>query len=87
MVRAARNLEKSHGEWNSIDLWVLNDKAVHFVNEELVLVATNLYQDVEGVNQPLTTGKIQLQSEGVEIFYRIIWLEPIEEFPASFNVH
>jgi hypothetical protein len=36
---------------------------------------------VNGEEVPLTKGKIQLQSEGAEIFYRNIELTPIPEIP------
>jgi hypothetical protein len=61
----------------------LEDIAVHLVNDELILIATNLNQDVGGNPQHLTNGKIQLQSEGAEIFNRNLCLEPITEFPSS----
>ena len=39
-----------------------------------------------GEELPLTKGKIQLQSEGAEVFYRDIKIEPIEEIPADLLV-
>ena len=30
---------------------------------------------------PMTRGKIELQTEGAEVFYRHIQLEPISKFP------
>jgi hypothetical protein len=38
--------------------------------------------DASGVCQPLTHGRIQLQSEGAETFFRHITLEPIERLPV-----
>jgi len=32
---------------------------------------------------PLKQGKIQLQSEGAEVFYRNILIQPIQEIPAT----
>ncbi|MBN1951308.1 MAG: DUF1080 domain-containing protein [Bacteroidales bacterium] len=83
MVRAARDLEKDYGEWNAIDLYVLADTAMHYINGELVMVATALQQQINGDKVPLTRGKIQLQSEGAEIFYRDIRIEPIDELPEG----
>ncbi|MBA4055077.1 MAG: DUF1080 domain-containing protein, partial [Marivirga sp.] len=34
---------------------------------------------------PLTAGKVQLQSEGAELFYRNLWLEKITEIPKILN--
>jgi len=33
--------------------------------------------------RPLTSGKIQLQSEGSELFYRNIEMQSIKEIPAA----
>ena len=40
---------------------------------------------MDGKEEPLTRGRIQLQSEGAEVFYRNIRLRPITEIPAEFQ--
>ena len=75
--------EKPSGEWNTIDLYCFGDTAVHVLNGKVVMV---LYQSrrPEGKNMiPLTKGKIQMQSEGAEVFYRNIRIRPIGEIPKS----
>jgi hypothetical protein len=48
----------------------------------LVMVLRESEQpDGQGGWIPLTKGKIQLQSEGAEVFYRNITIEPIDRFP------
>jgi len=36
-----------------------------------------------GVVSPLTKGKIQIQSEGGELFVKTLEIEPIQEIPAK----
>jgi len=42
------------------------------MNGEVVLQATHSRQVIDGKEVPLTRGKIQLQSEGAEVFYHDI---------------
>jgi hypothetical protein len=64
--------EKPHGEWNVMELIADGDKITHIVNGRVVLEASNSSQIVDGQQVPLTKGKIQLQSEGSEIYYKYI---------------
>ena len=64
--------EKPFGEWNEIELIVRGDSITHIVNGKVVLEASNSKQTVNGKKVPLTKGKIQLQSEGAEIYYKDI---------------
>lgn len=43
----------------------------------------NSRQNDNGQITPLTKGKIQLQSEGAELFYKEIKLQSIRKLPAS----
>ena len=79
-VRRSRNLERPHGQWNTIDLYVLGDQAVHVINGEVVLA---LSKALTHQGQTLEKGQIQLQSEGAECFYKNIRLSPISRFPSS----
>lgn len=76
-VEAYRDAEKPAGEWNTLDLYVLGDRAIHVVNGVPVLEVRDLKAD----GAPLTHGAIQLQSEGAETFFRDIVLEPITSLP------
>ncbi len=53
----------------------------HVVNGKVNMRLFNSRQIVDGKEIPLTKGKIQLQSEGAEIFYRDIKLRAIKEVP------
>jgi hypothetical protein len=76
-VEAAVDAEKPAGEWNTLDLYVLGDRAIHVVNGVPVMEV----RDMRAEGQPLTHGAIQLQSEGAETFFRDIVLEPITALP------
>jgi hypothetical protein len=81
-VRHSFDAEKPHGEWNTLDLYCLGQTSYHVVNGVLVMVLRESEQpDSSGGFIPLTKGKIQLQSEGAEVFYRAITVEPIDRFP------
>ncbi|HRI62044.1 MAG TPA: DUF1080 domain-containing protein, partial [Saprospiraceae bacterium] len=75
--------EKPSGEWNTIDLYVFGDTAVHVVNGKVTMVLYHSRRPVAGGYEPLKKGKIQIQSEGAEVFYRNIRMLPIDGIPAE----
>jgi Domain of Unknown Function (DUF1080) len=75
--------EKPSGEWNTIDLYCKGDTSVHMVNGIVDMILYHSRQSDNGVETALKKGKIQLQSEGNEIFFRNIKIEPIREIPDS----
>ena len=79
--------EKPTGEWNTIDLYCFDDTAVHVVNGVVVMVLYHSAQLEKGKLLPLTHGKIQIQSEGAEVFYRNIQLEKINKIPTKLLQH
>jgi hypothetical protein len=75
--------EKPSGEWNTLDLYCLGGTSLHVVNGKLVMVLKNSRQ-IDGKNDiPLTKGKIQIQSEGSEVFYRNIKICSISKLPDN----
>lgn len=75
----SNNYEKPHGEWNTLDLICFEDKSLHIVNGEVVMVLKNSrYVDDQGKVIPLIKGKIQLQSEAAEVYYKDIKIKPLE---------
>ncbi len=79
----SQDAEKPVGEWNTLDIYVLGDTAVHVVNGKVNMVLYHSRRPVAGGFEPLTKGKIQIQSEGAEVFYRNIRMLPITEIPAQ----
>jgi hypothetical protein len=75
------NAEKPSGEWNTIDLYCFGNTSVHIVNGMVNMVLHNSRQTIDGKEIPLTRGKIQIQSEGSEIFYRNIRISSIDKIP------
>lgn len=82
-VQASLDREKPTGQWNQIELYVLGDRAVHIVNGERVLTVRQLREQSGEGAAPLTAGRIQLQSEGAEVFFRNIELRNISSIPGE----
>jgi hypothetical protein len=76
--------EKPSGQWNTIEVLTVGQTSVHIVNGKVVMVLTGSRQMLDGKEVPLTKGKIQLQSEGAEVFYRNIVLRPISKIPDEY---
>jgi hypothetical protein len=79
----AGDAENSTGQWNTLDLYCHGDTAVHVVNGKTLMILYHCAQADNGKLTPLTKGKIQLQSEGAEIFYKQIRIQPITQLPAE----
>jgi hypothetical protein len=71
------------GAWNVLDLYAVGDRSVHVVNGKVAVVLTGLRQKVDGKEVPLTKGRIELQTESAEIFFRKLELERIEAIPGE----
>lgn len=78
------DFEKPTGEWNTIEVMVVGNTAVHLVNGKPNMILTNIRRKVGDKEEPLTKGKIQLQSEGAEVFYRNIAVRPLKKIPEEF---
>jgi hypothetical protein len=78
------DVEKPSGEWNTIDLYCYGDSSIHIVNGTVVMVLFNLRQPDGSSVKPLTKGKIQIQAEGAEVFYRNLEVEQISSLPEKF---
>lgn len=71
------------GEWNTIDLYCFGGTAVHMVNGKVNLVLLNSRHIKDGIETPLTKGKIQIQSEGAEVYYTDMTIEKIDKLPMG----
>ncbi len=80
-VENAVDVEKPVGEWNRVDLYAVGDRAVYVVNGVPVMELRDIASLATGRRVPLTHGRIQLQSEGAETFFRNIIVEPIATLP------
>lgn len=70
--RGADDVEKPRGQWNRQEIFADGDKLTYLVNGVVV---------IHGTNSSHTAGKIQLQSEAAEIFFRRVELRPIKKRP------
>ena len=68
VVKGLEN-EKPNGEWNTAVVIARGPHIEHYINGKLTLV---------GDNCSLTKGRINVQSEGAEVYYRNISLEPLK---------
>ncbi|GAC1438796.1 MAG: DUF1080 domain-containing protein [Sediminibacterium sp.] len=66
--------EKPSGEWNRIEVIADKGKLTHIVNGKIVNEATN---------PSIIKGKIIIQSEGAEIYYRKIEIAELRKTPRS----
>ena len=82
-IKKAVDAENPLGEWNTVDLFCFGQTAVHVVNGQITMVNNNTGKVENGQVIPLTSGKIQLQSEGAELFVKSIQIKPIKEIPAE----
>jgi hypothetical protein len=81
--RKATDAEKKSGEWNTLDLYCHRDTSVHVINGKVMMVLYNSRQMENGQAMPLTKGKLQIQSEGAEVFYKDIKIQQITQLPVE----
>lgn len=77
--------EKPAGEWNDIELICYEGKSLHIVNGKVVLALSDLSYVENDMVKPLDEGKIQLQSEAAEVFFKNIEIKTIESIPSEYS--
>jgi hypothetical protein len=82
-IKKAADAENPIGEWNTVDLYCVGNTAVHVVNGQTVMVNQHTGIVENDAVIPLDGGKIQLQSEGGELFIKTIQIKPLKEIPAE----
>ncbi len=83
-IRSA-DYESPAGEWTTLELICFEGKSLHIVNGHVVMILQNSRYVKDGKEFPLVKGKIQLQSEASEVFYKDIQIRKISAFPAEFE--
>jgi hypothetical protein len=66
--RGKQDVESPYGEWTRLEVIAEGDRVTNIVNGKVVN---------EGARSTLTDGKIIVQSEGAEVYFRRIDLEPL----------
>jgi hypothetical protein len=70
--------------WTTMDVYTVGSSAVYLVNGHVVMAFQNAgLQQADRTITPLGKGKIQLQSEGAEAYYKDITIQPISVIPAE----
>jgi hypothetical protein len=73
--------EKASNEWNVVEIYVVGQRSVHVVNGMKVMECNNIGKIINGKILPLSKGKIQIQSEGAEMFVRKAEIRKIKSIP------
>ena len=68
-------------DWNVAEVYVIGDRAIHVINGEVVMAIRDARLGQRDNGTPMTKGKIQIQSEGAEMFVRRVKIRGIESFP------
>ena len=77
--------EDQPGFWNTIELVCFEDRCVHIVNGKVVMALKNArYKDGDKV-VPMMDGKLQIQSEAAEVFYRDLQIREIPKMPREYE--
>jgi len=77
----SQDFENPSGQWNTMEIYTVDGNAVHVVNGKVNMRLSNSRHFLNGEELALTKGKIQLQSEGAEIFYRQVEIRNIDKIP------
>jgi 3-keto-disaccharide hydrolase len=75
--------ENPTGEWNTLDLYCSGDTSVHMINGKVMMVLYHSKQMDNGQAKQLSKGKLQIQSEGAEIFYKDIKIRSLDFIPPE----
>lgn len=78
------NHESPKGEWTEVELVCFEGKSLHIVNGHVVMVLQNSRYIENGTSFPLTKGKIQLQSEAAETFYKGVQIKQLKTLPSEY---
>lgn len=75
--------EKPNGEWNTLDLYCVGDESVHVVNGVVVMRLQHAQRLDGPAPAPLTGGRISLQTEGAEVYFRNVEITPLAALPEE----
>jgi hypothetical protein len=79
------NYENAPGEWNTVELVCFNGKSIHIVNGHVVMILNNSRYVENGKSIPMIKGKILIQSEAAEVFYKKIKIQELSSLPAEYD--
>ncbi len=73
--------ENPPGEWNTLELICWKNNAVHIVNGKVNMIVLNAFYRKDGELFPLESGRLTLQSEGAELFFKDIEYKKLDKAP------
>ncbi len=80
----SENYESDSSDWTTVEIYTVGSTGVFLVNGHIVNAFENAgVPQPDKTIKPLNKGKIQIQSEGAEMYYRNIYIQPISEIPAD----
>ncbi|WP_445737163.1 ThuA domain-containing protein [Mariniflexile sp.] len=79
------DMEKPMGEWNTLEVICLGTSSIHIINGKVVSAIENAKSTLKSIPQPLSSGRILLQSEGAEAYYKDIKIKGITEIPTKYK--
>lgn len=77
------NHENPDGDWNTVELICFENKSIHIVNGQVVMILKDSRYVEDGDRVPMNKGKIQIQSEACEVFYKNIEIRNLESLPEA----
>ena len=79
-----KDYNSPEGEWTTLELICYEGRSLHIVNGNVVMALQNLRYTSEQGDVPLVEGRLQLQSEAGEVYYKGIEIRPIEQMPEEY---
>lgn len=75
--------EKPRGEWNDLELFCVGAESVYIVNGHVVMRVANPLKPVGDGYAPIYGGRIGLQSEGAEVYFRKMEVRLLAAIPSD----
>ncbi|GAB1856635.1 hypothetical protein MHTCC0001_14700 [Flavobacteriaceae bacterium MHTCC 0001] len=79
------NYESLNNDWTSMELICFENKSIHIVNGHVVMILKNSRYIEKSKTIPLNEGKIQLQSEAGEVFFKDVKIKKLQELPHQYE--
>lgn len=82
-IKKVIDAENVLGEWNTVELYSVGRTTVHVVNGKVTMINSNTGRFEDGQVLPLQSGKIQIQSEGGDLYIKTVQIKPIKKIPEE----
>ncbi|MBK9736537.1 MAG: DUF1080 domain-containing protein [Saprospiraceae bacterium] len=81
--KAKKGLEKPVNEWNTLEIICFGNKSIHVLNDKVILMTNGLFVRKGETELPIRKGKIQIQTDGGEMYYKNIRIKSITKIPET----